>query len=403
MSLDYPAKTAPADASTESTDVVVARLQALLQRLTSKKNVKHAIVAVESGDRSFRWIGVAGDAYPDHTPMRADTPFFAASVTKLYTAAVILRLHEQGRIDLDEPIATYLPQTLIGGLHRLGGVDYTDSITIRHLLSHTSGLPDYFGDRPKGGRSLSERLFSEGDMALSIENVVQIVRRLRPHFPPQHAEAKRQKVRYSDTNYQLLGAIIEAQTDQPLHQVFEEHLFRPLDLRHTYLFGHSQPLDSIPAPATLWGDDQPLDIPLAMRSMSADGGLVSTTDDMLAFLRALIRGEVFDDPATFTLMKQRWNRFGFPLDRAALHLPGWPIEYGLGMMRFRLPRLFSPFRPVPTVFGHTGSSGSWLFHCPKLDLYLCGTVDQVSAGALPYRFVPKLLRVLDIRARRLLF
>ncbi len=389
-------KTVSGDAPSAKRDALTARLQDLLHRLASKRHVKHAIVAVERGDRSFRWIGVAGEANPDGTPMRADTPFFAASVTKLYTAAVVLKLHERGRIDLDAPVTAYLPPALTDGLHRLGGTDYTEAITVRHLLGHTSGLPDYFGDRPRDGLPLAERLFLEGDAAWDIEDIVRMVRdRLTPHFPPQPADVRRQKVRYSDTNYQLLGAIVEAQTDRPLHEVFEDHLLRPLGLRDTHLFGHTRPLTPTPAPATLWNGDQPLDIPRALRSMSADGGLVATADDMLAFLRALIRGEVFDDPTTFGLMTQRWNRFGFPRDRASLRLPGWPIEYGLGLMRFRLPRLFTPFRPVPAVIGHTGSSGSWLFYCPALDLYLCGTVDQVSAAAVPYRFVPKLLRVMD--------
>jgi D-alanyl-D-alanine carboxypeptidase len=142
-----------------------------------------------------------------------------------------------------------------------------------------------------------------------------------------------------------------------------------------------------------------LNLPLAMRSMGPDGGLVATAEDALAFLRALTRGEVFDDPATLALMQERWNRFCLSLDPAALRTPGWPIEYGLGMMRFRLPRLFTPFRPMPAVVGHTGSSGSWLFHSPLLDLLLVGTVDEASSGAGPFRFVPRLLKVLELAAR----
>jgi CubicO group peptidase (beta-lactamase class C family) len=199
----------------------------------------------------------------------------------------------------------------------------------------------------------------------------------------------------------LLVAIIEAVTGQPLHQVHEELLFRPLDLRHTWLAGYSRPLDPTPEPATLWVDNRPLEIPLMMRSV---WGIYSTSEDTLRFLCALSRGNVFDDPATLALMQQRWNRFGFPLDRASLRLPSWPIEYGLGIMRFhdpflrilaRLPRVVMPIYPAPAVIGHTGSTGSWLFHCPQLDLLLSGTIDQARAGAAPYRLVPKILSVVD--------
>jgi CubicO group peptidase (beta-lactamase class C family) len=368
-------------------------MQGLLQHLISKKNVKHAIVAVQSNEGRFRWFGAAGDANPDGTPMRVDTPFHIASVDKLLTASVVMMLHERGRVDLDESIAAYLPQTLIGGIHRLGGIDHTETITVRHLLGHTSGLADCLEDRPRGGKSLMERLFHEGDRAWTIDDLLHIVRdQLTPHFPPQPMDLKRQKVRYSDTNYQLLIAIIESLTTQPLHQVFEELLFRPLDLRCTYLFGYSEPPGHKPDPATIWFEDQPLNLPLALRAFPS---VYSTAEDCLTFLRALVRGEIFDQPVTLALMQNRWNRFSFALDPVALRSPGWPIEYSLGMMRFRLPRVFTPLRPVPAVIGHTGSSGSWLFHCPELDLLLCGTVDQATAGAVPYRFVPRLLRTID--------
>jgi D-alanyl-D-alanine carboxypeptidase len=376
-------------------DEVEQQLEAVLRELVARKQVKHAIIAIESGDGAFRWIGAAGEAHPDGTPMREDTPFFIASVTKLFTAAVILKLHEQGRLGLEEPISAYLPSALIAGLHRLRGVDHTHALTVRHLLSHTSGLPDYFEEAPKGGRSLAERLFTEADRAWNVEEVVRIARDdLKPHFPPQHHDAGRRKVRYADTNYQLLGAIIEAVTGQPLQRVFEEMLFEPLELRQTYLYGHTPPED-LPAPATLWADEQALHLPLALRSIGPEGGLVSTAGELLTFLRALARGEVFDDPATLQLMQEQWNRFGLPRDRASLRLPGWPIEYGLGMMRFRLPRLLTPTQPMPAVIGHSGSTGSWLFYCPEMDLFLAGTVDQASAGAVPYRVVPRLLRVLE--------
>jgi hypothetical protein len=59
--------------------------------------------------------------------------------------------------------------------------------------------------------------------------------------------------------------------------------------------------------------------------------------------------------------------------------------------------MIAPFGRVPPLIGHTGSTGSWLFHCPQRDLLFAGTVDQATAGALPFRFVPKLLRALGDR------
>lgn len=110
-------------------------------------------------------------------------------------------------------------------------------------------------------------------------------------------------------------------------------------------------------------------------------------------MQALVKGTLLNNPETASLMQRKWNRFGFPRDVAALRQPGWPIEYGLGIMRFKLPRIYTPFRPVPAVIDHTGASGSWSFYCRELDLYLGGTVDQLTAASVPYRLIPGLLRL----------
>lgn len=366
-------------------------LQKLLQQLAQQKGVHHAVAAVESLDQGFQWRNALGEANLSGAPMTPETPFHIASVDKLFTACMILKLYEQGRIKLDQPIFELLPQSLVAGLHRFNGVDYSARITVRHLLSHTSGLPDCLEEAPKGGQSLMERLFTGGDMAWTIEDLARIVRDdLTPHFPPQPFEAKRQKARYSDTNYQLLIAIIETVLEQPLHRVLSEWLFNPVGMRHSYLYGYSQPQQRVAEPATVWFEDVPLELPQALRSVPS---VYSTVEDLMIFMRSWLRGEIFDNPQTAQLMQQRWNRFGFPLDAAALRSPNWPIEYGMGLMRFQLPRLFTPLRAIPAVIGHTGSTGSWLFYCPELEVLLCGTVDQATAGAVPYRYTPRALQL----------
>jgi CubicO group peptidase (beta-lactamase class C family) len=115
-------------------------------------------------------------------------------------------------------------------------------------------LPDWLEDRPKGGHSLVERLLADGDRAMSLEEIVHYVRdRLLSPFPPQPAAARRPRVRYCDTNFFLLAAIVEAAAVRPLHRVHEVMLYEPLNLRRTWMAGYSQPVDTTAAPATLWG------------------------------------------------------------------------------------------------------------------------------------------------------
>jgi len=370
-----------------SSDALADQLEGILHEMASTKNIPNALMAVEKMDKSFSWVGATGDAQPDGTALHVDTPIFIASVTKLYIASTVLKLHERNLIQIDQPMSAYLPKSLISELHHLDGVDNTIQITVRHLLSHSSGLPEYLEDRPKGGHTFVERILDE-DFTFTLEDILDFIRDLPPHFPPQPLDAPKQKVRYCDTNFQLLIAIIKSVTGSSLHEAFSENLYQPLGLEQTY---HPGIRTDAHEPAALWVDNQPVHIPLAMRSF---GDLISTVDDLLRFMRGLMLGEVFDDPATLHLMMGHWNTFGFSLNPVRLS-PGWPIEYGLGLMRFKIPRLFSPFRSVPAVVGHSGATGSWLFYCEELDVLLAGTVNQLSAGAVPFRFIPKILQALS--------
>lgn len=376
--------------------VITGRLDGLLRELTSWRPITQAVVAVESGDRSFRWVGAEGTTASGGRVVE-DTPVFIASIDKLYNATIALMLKEAGRLDVGEPISAYLPPTITRGLHRYRGVDRSEKITVRHLLTHTSGLADWLEDYPKGGPNLRESILEEGDRTLTIEELAAHVRdHLRPHFPPQDLTGKRPKPRYSDTNFMLVIAIIEAVTGQPLHEVHQSMLHEPLGLRQTYSPGLNRPPHPAADPMILRASGEPLKIPLLIKSFR---GIYSSAADMITFMRGLMRGEVFQTPDTLAAMQSNWRRFGFPMDRAALRSPGWPIEYGIGLMRFRLPRLFSPAAPMPPVLGHTGSTGCWLFYCPELDTFLAGSVNEVTAGAVPFRIVPKILRVLRPLAR----
>lgn len=360
---------------------VAERLQGLVDGLAARRRFGHAIVGVERGDGSFRWRGAAGIANADGIPMTPETPFFIASVTKLYIATLVFHLYEEGKVDLSAPISTYLGADRVEGLHRIGEVDHTPDVTVFHLISHTSGLNDYLEGKPDGGRSMYHQIADGSDHSWGFDDILAITRdQIRHHFPPQDPGAKRRKGRYSDTGFQLLIAIVEEVTGSTFAEALEQRIIGPLDLRQTWLPGKSQPLDPAPAATDVWSKGRPLVMPQAMACFN---DLYSSADDTLRFLTALIRGELFADPATYELMEERRNRVIWPL-----------IHYGLGMMHFKIGRLNAPGRRPLTVVGHTGSTGSWLFYCPELDLFTTGTVDEVKARAFPFRFMPKMFRAI---------
>ena len=163
---------------------VIEQLQLLADRAVKRRG-GHQIVRMESADGSWCWETAATGADAEATAVRPGTPFHLASVTKMYTAALVVRLAAHGRLASTDPITAHLPAELTDRLHVLDGHDRTAAITVGHLLAHASGLPDYFTAAPRGRSSLAARLTAGGDEAWTVADVVDQVRRLRPHFAPR--------------------------------------------------------------------------------------------------------------------------------------------------------------------------------------------------------------------------
>jgi D-alanyl-D-alanine carboxypeptidase len=351
--------------------------------LLKKKSVHHVIFRVENqaGDVLIDLARGAADA--TGREVSTDTPFFIASIDKMMTATVIMQLVEEGKVDLDEYMVRYLEEEYRTGLHVWKGEDVTSRITIRNLLSHTSGLAEWLEDRPRGGRSLVEELTENGDREVDFAAAVDRVREMKPHFAPASRSERPPRARYSDSNFMLLQLIIELTTGRTVGDAFRERIFEPLGLKQTWVLGSDGGHDGgHESPAALWVGARELDAPDFLKSIHS---VYSTTEDLIAFYRALLDGKLHQRHETVEAMHSNWIRFGFDVDPASLRAPGWPIEYGLGVKRFQIPRFLTPFRTMPYVTGHTGSTGTWLFHCPELDVFIAGGVSQVTAGAVPYR------------------
>ncbi len=355
-----------------STNGIVNKLQAVLDAQISKGNLNNVVAAVQSHDRSMDFIGAAGIADPrTNAAMTPDTPYFIASVTKMFTAAIVLRLFEEKRLDLNAPISHYLPDTFIGGIHIYKGIDYSDQIKVSELVDQSSGLADYETEKPHGGKSVLDELKAGCDRAIDTPEAMEIVRKLSPHFPPGASG----KAYYSNANYRLLGAMIEAVTGKPMAVNYKEMICAPLGLRQTYLFDWSAPHPG-GNPATIFFKNKPANVPKYLSSNVSDGGLVSTASESITFLRAFFEGQLFSKSLFERMMN--WNSMFFPL------------RYGYGLMYFRLPRFFWP-GPLPDFIGHSGSTGSFAFTCPSRSMYLAGTVNQISP-AKPFFLMIDLVR-----------
>jgi CubicO group peptidase (beta-lactamase class C family) len=306
------------------------KLQSFLDGQIGKGNIHSVIAAVQSYDHSLDFVGAAGIADPVlGTAMTPDTPYFIASVTKMYTAAIILGLCEEKRLDLDAPITEYLPAWLTSGIHVYKGMDYSGHIKVSHLVNQSSGLADFETEKPRGGKSVIDELKAGHDRPIDIAEALRITQSLSPHFPPGTSG----KAYYSNFNYKLLGAIIESVTQKPMALNFEERICAPIGLKRTYLYDWTKPrADDLPS--TLYLNRAPTYVPKYLSSNVSDGGLVSTASECLVCLRAFFEGRLFDKALLQKMMS--WNALFFPL------------RYGHGLMYFQLPRYFW-FQPLQNL------------------------------------------------------
>jgi D-alanyl-D-alanine carboxypeptidase len=279
-----------------------------LDGLVREHGFPAAMAAVrEPGGRGRFYSAGVGDLRTGG-PVPVDGQVRIASNTKMFTATVVLQLVGEGKIGLDEPIETYLP-----GLVRGQGGDGR-RITVRQLLQHTSGVPEYFTQDYKEiqHRYVEPRALVDRALALPAT------------FEPGTGW------RYSNTNYVLAGLIVQRVTGRPVGEEITRRIIGPLGLRHTYWPGvgdqsiREKHAHGYYTPATPGGkrvDFTELDPSWAW----AAGQLIATPGDLNTFLAALAGGRVLK-PAQLAEMQKTVAAPGLP--------PNW--RYGLGLVRIEL-------------------------------------------------------------------
>jgi CubicO group peptidase (beta-lactamase class C family) len=338
-------------------------MQAVLDKTADGKKIFGTSFAVKKDGAS--WFGASGN-------MSAGQPYFIASTTKLFTTAIILRLKSRFRLNLDDKISIFLDSTILKDLHIFRGRDYADELAIKHLLAHTSGLPDYFQNKGSNGKSLEDEIVSGIDQYWTFEEAIERTKVLKPLFAP----ATKNKAHYSDSNFQLLGKIIENITGKAYSENCIELIIKPLGLSKTYLY-----LDSADkTPKCFYYKSGELNIPEAMTSFGPDGGMVSTSSDMLIFIEAFFTGKLF--PEEYISGLQQWNRIFFPM------------QSGIGIHKFKLPWIFNPTGAIPSLIGHSGLSGALAYCSPEQNLYVAGTVNQVAHPDISFKTMIKLTQIL---------
>ncbi|WP_405165506.1 beta-lactamase family protein [Nocardia sp. NBC_01499] len=266
-------------------------------------------------------------------PYADNAHFRIGSVTKTFVATVVLQLAAEGVIDLEAPIARYLPNVVAGN-----GNDGA-RITVHQLLQHTSGLADFAPEDPshKLPQQLDQTSDGKAYRDLTPADVVAIAMSIPPQFEPGA------KFQYTNTNYALLNLLIEHVTGRPLAAEIGSRILDPLALRETYIPSagdtalrdpHAHGYRSVDG---TWLDVTDTEVAWA----GAAGAIVSTGADLSRFVAALLSGKLLP-AAQLAQMEQT-----MPMSTST------EMEYGLGLIRFRMP-CGADGKDVREVWGHAG-------------------------------------------------
>jgi CubicO group peptidase (beta-lactamase class C family) len=311
---------------------VLAQMDAAIEHVIAEHNMPGGVLWVEHGTNQYHKAFGKRALIPTPEPMTEDTVFDAASLTKvLATAPSLMLLWERGLIKLDEPVMTYVPEF---------GTRGKEAITVRHLLTHTSGL----------NSGLSRASNWSG-----YEKAIELACAERPTNPPGTI------FRYSDINFIMLGEVVQRVSHAKLNQFAEREIYQPLKMVDTgYLPSPSKrhriaPTEQV-AGEVLRGT---VHDPTAQRmgGVAGHAGVFTTTADVARFARMFLNEGQLDGvqilrPDTVRLMTSVQS----PAQVAARRGLGWDIDSDYSRPRGNIFPLGS--------YGHTGFTGVCLWIDP---------------------------------------
>ena len=241
------------------------------------------------------------------------------SITKTYTAALILDMHERGEMDIDSKASDYLDDSLVSTVDNLG------EVTVKQLLNHTSGIFNYTETSMFGLTMLNDM-----DRIWTYADALKCIAQENAYFDPGTG------FHYSNTNYIILGLIVESVTGHSFADMLDSRIIKPCNLNNTYYYpDRTKPEGLAHGYCDMYGNGQICDATeFTMGHMTPDGGIISTAGDMSLFFNSLLNGNILNQ-STVDLMTER-NETGDSGD-----------EYGLGLAFTKTD--------CGTAVGHSGS------------------------------------------------
>lgn len=311
---------------------------------------RHGVVAVhDAAGQAVRYDsqgGVVTELPPaEQVAVETDTIFDLASVTKTFTTIAVMQQVEAGLVDLDEPVASYLPDFAAEG---------KDDVTVRHLLTHTGGLPAWL--------PLYKSYATEEERFAAVLAVA-------PRRAPGEAYV------YSDLGLITLGLLVEQVTGKPLDQAVRDGITGPLGMDDTMYDPPAELLDRIAATEEQPWADRPMirgevhdENAWSLGGVAGHAGLFSTAGDLAVLARTLLNGGRYGDVRILAADTVRDLIRNENADLAA-------NAHGLG---FELDqRWYMDGMSSPVTFGHTGYTGTSMVIDPLADSFVILLTNRV--------------------------
>ena len=271
-------------------------------------------ILVHDGGRVVyhRSFGLAERAFG--VPADNATRYRIASITKLFTAALVLQLHQEGKVRLDGTIRTYLP-----GYPGEGG----DRVTVHHLLSHTSGIENF--DRVKSLQEALERGVEPYQKPHTTDALLRYCCSGRLAHEPGSAFA------YNNADYVVLGKIVEQVTGRTYEEALSERILGPLGMRDTGMLRQDAIVPRLASTYFRRDDTRTLinDLPVYMENWYAAGAMYSTATDLLAFAGALFGGTLLKPESLGRMLQPGMDDYGYGL---------WSYSFAHGGRRHRVAK-----------------------------------------------------------------
>lgn len=330
--------------------MIAKRFRKIVQK---DKAIRNAYLLVHSDRRGFH-VNLA-EGMTGKEKANSNQPFFIANIGKLFTAVLVAILVEERQLRFEDNISKYLDDDILDNLHVYKETDYSGQIQIHHLLNHTSGIHDFFEDKPKNGKPMFELVLAEPNRTWSPRDVILWSKNnLNSHFPPGEG------FYYSDTGYHLLGLVVEQITGLALPEAMKQYIFEPLGMKHSFLIQCSYPIEE--------KSNEIADVYYRNNNIIHDKslgifygvGIVAPPKDLLKFMKAVVNHTIITSESLERM--SNWAKFA----------PG--IDYGYGIMKFTpspmvLPKKYS-------LWGHAGITGSFMFYHPELETYIIGSLNN---------------------------